>query len=377
MGFTSPHSWVNAGGAVVPGSDPGRSGNRKPPTVAYVSLAPLFHHRMEKGDDLFAGGAFLDGRATGHRLGNPAADQAQGPFLNPLEMALPHAACVVSRVCNPEVPASYPVTLREAGPPGICDIAWPAGLDALCSTAGAAIVLPDEATAAKVAAGFDAIARALLAWESSAEVNPFSSKFDRWQRGEAEFTAEERLGFELFRDPGRGRCAACHVLTPGPDGGPPLFTDFGFHNLGVPRNPENPFEAEPGNPEGADWVDPGLAGHLATVPVHAALAPGELGKFKVPTLRNVDKRLRPDIAKAYMHNGYFKSLAGVVKFHNTRDAWPRCKGDRVPEAEALRLRCWPAPEVEANVNRDKVGNLGLTEAEEAAIVAFLRTLTDE
>ena len=42
-----------------------------------------------------------------------------------------------------------------------------------------------------------------------------------------------------------------------------------------------------------------------------------------PTLRNVDKRPRPDFIKAYGHNGYFKSLKEIVHFYNTRDALPR------------------------------------------------------
>ncbi|MEJ2304962.1 MAG: hypothetical protein P8Y14_25860, partial [Anaerolineales bacterium] len=107
-----------------------------------------------------------------------------------------------------------------------------------------------------------------------------------------------------------------------------------------------------------------------------------LGKQKVPTLRNVGKgscEAEPDnpdcIVKAYTHNGYFKSLAGIVHFYNTRDVLPACPGDYT-EAEALTAGCWPAPEVAENVNRDELGDLGLTPEEEAAIVAFLETLSD-
>jgi cytochrome c peroxidase len=63
--------------------------------------------------------------------------------------------------------------------------------------------------------------------------------------------------------------------------------------------------------------------------------------------------------KAYGHNGFFKSLEAFVHFYNTRDLDP-----------------WPPPEVPENVNTDELGNLGLTADEEAAIVAFLKTLTD-
>ena len=64
--------------------------------------------------------------------------------------------------------------------------------------------------------------------------------------------------------------------------------------------------------------------------------------------------------KAYLHNGVFKSLKEVVHFYNTRDI------------DAT----WPPPEVADNVNTDELGDLGLTDAEEDAIVAFMRTLSD-
>ena len=100
-----------------------------------------------------------------------------------------------------------------------------------------------------------------------------------------------------------------------------------------------------------------------------------LGKFKVPTLRNVDSRPEPDFVKAYGHNGFFKSLKGIVHFYNTRDTLPACpKG--FTEAQALANNCWPPPEIAVNVNTKEMGNLGLTSDEEDAIVAFLRTLSD-
>lgn len=101
----------------------------------------------------------------------------------------------------------------------------------------------------------------------------------------------------------------------------------------------------------------------------------EWGKQKVPTLRNVDLRPDEDPVKAYAHNGYFKTLEGIVHFYNTRDVKDVCPGDYT-EAEALAVNCWPAPEVAENVNSDELGDLGLTADEEAAIVAFLKTLSD-
>ena len=85
----------------------------------------------------------------------------------------------------------------------------------------------------------------------------------------------------------------------------------------------------------------------------------EMGKQKVPTLRNVDRRPSEDFVKAYGHNGYFKSLDAIVHFYNTRD-----------------VESWPAAEFPMNVNSDELGDLGLSTAEEAAIVAFMKTLSD-
>jgi len=85
----------------------------------------------------------------------------------------------------------------------------------------------------------------------------------------------------------------------------------------------------------------------------------ELGKFKVPTLRNVDKRAG-DTVKAYGHNGYFKSLYDIVHFYNTRD-----------------VEVWPELEYADTINFDELGDLGLTMAEEDALVIFMQTLTDK
>ncbi len=171
-------------------------------------------------------------------------------------------------------------------------------------------------------------------------------------------------------------CSECHISHEyGPGGRPPLFTDFRFDNIGVPKNPENPFyemdevfpdDGSPINPLGADWIDYGLGGFLRTRPEWAHLAYDSDGKHKVPTLRNVAAGIGNGFPKAYMHNGALKSLADVVHFYNTRD---------VPEAG------WAPPEVDRNVNRDifegvPLGNLQLDAEAEASIVAFLKTLTD-
>ncbi len=316
---------------------------------------------------MFVGGNFWDGRATGERLGDPIADQAQGPFVNPLEQALPDTGCVVRRVCA----ADYPVTL-EAQFPGSCRVAWPANMDAACTLPSGTLQLKpqDRATSDRA---YDRIAAAIAAYERSREVNPFSSKFDRYLVGQAVLSPEEQAGLALFT--GRSMCSACHPLDRGPRGEPPLLTDFTFDNLGIPRNPENPWYRATSNPAGPGWVDNGLGAFLATRSDWREFAAANTGKHKVPTLRNVDRRPDGAFVKAYMHNGYFKTLSGLVHFYNTRDVKPVCSGS-FTEREALARDCWPAPEVRANMNTDELGNLGLSQTEERAIVAFMGTLSD-
>jgi len=373
-GFSSPRDEINAGGAVMEGSTPGRFGNSKPPSAAYAAQSPVLYHAYDKGELLFIGGAFWNGRASGRRLGRPVADQAQVPFLDPNEMALPDGACVVQRVCNPASPGHYPVKLTDVWGKAICQIELPSGLDRQCADPKAKIALKKE-TREKVELAFDKIALAIAAYEASHEVNAFSSKFDFVQAGKAKFSPQEALGLELFM--GKGLCANCHLLDGDAAGGPPLLTDFTYDNLGVPRNPANPFfENARSNKLGRDWVEQGLKAYLETDPLYRSSAPGQLGKVKVPTLRNVDKRPAPDFVKAFMHNGYFKTLKGVVNFYNTRDVKPRCPAPDASEAEALAQKCWPAPEVSENLNKDEMGDLKLTGPEEDAIVAFMKTLTD-
>ena len=367
-GFTSPFAEFNAAGGVVEGSVAGRFGNRKPPSAAYASFSPVLHHILDDCDVTIVGGAFLDGRATGSKLGTPTADQAQGPFLNPMEMGLPHAACVVAKVLDPADPAQYAVKLADVWGEDVA-VEIPAAITDRCGDPDAKITIADADLEARINDAFDKIALSVAAFETSAEVNPFSSRFDAWVAGTGTLSDQELKGFDLFKAEDKGNCAACHVLTPTGRSSHAIFTDWTFDNLGVPRNRDNP--------QGADYVDPGLGGYLKADPVYAGLAEGVMGAQQVPTLRNLDKRVSPDAPKAYMHNGYFKTIEGVVRFYNTRDVLPRCADPLASEAEALAQNCWPAPEIEATMNKDELGDLKLTAAEEADLVAFLRTLDDQ
>jgi len=318
VGFTGPDDYINLMTAVYPGAIGDRFGNRKPPSAAYAGDSPI----LFDDNGTWTGGMFWDGRATGWILGDPIAEQAQGPFLNPLEQALPNAATVCKRVSDSDYSDLYMMVFNEP------------------------VDYTDD-----IEGTYENIARAIAAYERSPEVNPFSSKYDYYLKGKAKLSKIEKKGLKLFE--GKGMCSNCHPSSMKKNGELPLFTDFTYDNLGVPKNPNNPFYNMPPkwNPDGADWIDPGLGGFLTD--------PQEWGKHKVPTLRNVDKRPYPEFVKAYVHNGVFKSLGEVVHFYNTRD-----------------VKDWPEPEVAENVNTDELGDLGLTPDEEEAIVAFLKTLSD-
>lgn len=366
VGWTGPSEEFNKLGGVYEGSVAGRFGARKPPAAGYAALSPVFHFMIEDGEKVFVGGNFWDGRATGEKLGNPAADQAQGPFLNPVEQALPDSACVVYRVCNPAHPADYPVKMSDVFGSNSCQIRWPKNVEKTCAQEGSPVALaaPERA---KANAAYDQIALAIAGYEASPAVNAFTAKYDYYLAGKVKLTKPERQGLELFA--GQAQCAACHTLTPG-FSGEPVFTDFTYDNVGIPKNPANPvYKVAPA------FVDNGLGEFLAKRAEYAPYAAENYGKHKVPTLRNIDLRPSSRFVKAYMHNGYFKTLEGVVHFYNTRDALPTCAGD-FTEAQALANHCWPAPEVAANLNTTEIGNLHLSAAQEKSLIAFLRTLND-
>src|SRR5450759_640033 len=94
VGYTGQDAAINAGGAVYEGAVAGRFGNRKPPSAAYAGDSPTLRFDGTK----WVGGMFWDGRATGWTLGDPLAEQAQGPFLNPLEQNNASAQVVIDKV---------------------------------------------------------------------------------------------------------------------------------------------------------------------------------------------------------------------------------------------------------------------------------------
>jgi cytochrome c peroxidase len=385
-GFTGPISEINRTTGSYPGSVRTRFSERKPQTHTYAPLSPVLHYNEGQGD--LVGGNFWDMRATGRRLGNPAAEQAQGPPTNPVEMGLPDIACAVYRASQ----RPYRNLFEAVWGVQAFAIAWPANIEDVCNKPGpppADDPLPVHLSAVdrgRAATTFDQMAQSIASYEASHEVAGFSSKYDAVQAGKAQFTAQEQQGYDLFR--GKAKCNGCHR-----DGGPgeePLFTDFTASNIGTPANPSLPYYAE-GEPDergyvankaGSSFVDLGVGGFLANghplsqpSVVDARwrpLVPQNRGRFRVPTLRNVDKRPSADFVKAYGHNGYFRSLKEIVHFYNTRDVLPRC----APHDPREGTGCWPAPEITENMNTNKVGRLNLSNEEEDALVAFMQTLTD-
>lgn len=386
-GFTGPIHSLNLSTVSYPGSVRTRFSQRKPQSYMYATFAPVLHYNALQGD--FVGGNFWDMRASGYRLQNPSAEQAQGPPTNPVEMGLPDSACLTYRLSK----APYRKLFEAVWGADSFTIQWPDNVETVCATPGPPAdsdpypVHLSRADRQRSDRVYDGFGLAAAAYEASPEVSPFTSKYDYVQAGKDQFTPHEARGYALFR--GKAGCNQCHR-----DGGPgeePLFTDFTASNLGVPRNPSLQFYFE-GKPDdrgyspnlaGTAFTDLGvgsflrklksLSGQMNPDSQWIGLAPKFDAKVQVPTLRNIDMRPYPNFVKAYMHNGYFKSLKEVVHFYNTRDVLPRCEvADR-----GEKVTCWPPPEDATNLNKKQLGDLKLTEAEEDDLVAFLKTLTDD
>jgi cytochrome c peroxidase len=398
-GFTGGTSIFNAttvaqagGVAITNAVPPGpnvRFGPRKPQSYAYAAFTPILHYNVAVGD--FYGGNFWDMRATGIRLANPAAEQAQGPPVNPVEMGNPDTACVVWKVSQ----GGYRSLVELVDGAQSFAITWPSDVASVCATPGPApasdpfpvhLSAQDRGTSNST---YDHLTLAVASYESSGEVSPFSSQFDAWLVGNAQLSASQLRGYNLFN--GTAKCNQCHISGNAINSTglaaadvAPLFTDFTSANTGIPKNLAIPYycESTPDqfgyipNPQGFAATDLGVGAMLSGPnnpnPLQwRVLAPLYNGKFQVPTLRNVDLRPRPDFVKAYMHNGYLKSLSEVVHFYNTSKALPSCAQGSPGE----KVSCWPPPETPANVST-LIGNLGLTAQDESDIVAFLQTLTD-
>ncbi|MBQ0721097.1 MAG: methylamine utilization protein MauG [Gammaproteobacteria bacterium] len=319
---------VRNGSALAHGSLNRALGKLNPPSIGYAAFSPEFHWDGE----LFIGGHFWNGRAAN------LMEQAKEPLLNPLEMAMPDAWAVVARLKNNK---KYVLLFRYLYGIKLKQIKRGDG---------------------EVEDAFNAMAHAIASFERTALFNRFDSKFDYEAAGITTYSAAEQRGADLFDD--AAQCSLCHS-TEGIDGdnSPALLTDFSYDNLGVPPNPQIP-----GNPA----FDPGLQGNPNLEALRGEpSSSGEVeGRHKVMSLRNIA------LTPPYMHNGVFKTLEEVVHFYNTRDVLPQCSEPVDATHPGFGQTCWPRGEFHSTRNTEELGDLGLTQEDEADLVAYLKTFSD-
>ncbi|GGD47007.1 cytochrome-c peroxidase [Sinisalibacter lacisalsi] len=312
--FTDPRE-TDLGRMVSLGDDGTSLGDRNTPTAAYAMFSPRFE-KLDPG--VYRGGQFLDGREP------DLEGQAGGPPLNPLEMGMPDKASVVDRLAeNPDYVAAFAAHF---------------GRDVWADTEAA----------------YRAMTEAIAAFERTDTFASFDSKYDRFLRGEAELSPEEELGRVLFFSQQFTNCNLCHQLRPSPMAGDETFSNYEYHNIGVPLN------QRVRSMTGFEGIDHGL---LANPEVDE---PETDGQFKVPTLRNVA------VTGPYMHNGVFEDLRTVVLFYNmfnTRDPARLIN----PETGAP----FRDPEVPGTLSMEELTHgPALDDRRVDALVAFMKTLTD-
>jgi cytochrome c peroxidase len=421
-GYSGPIPSVNLTMIAYPGTVHFRAGKRTAQRYTYASYFPTLQYDAVQG--LFFGGNFWDSRATGYLIRNPSAEQSQFPPVDPAEMGNPDTACITYKLSL----APYRTLFEQVWGAGSFDINWPSNTAQICATpigdtslggSNTPVALsPDDRTRSN--SDYDHWAQSLNAFEHSLAVSPFTSKFDAFLAGNYTLTANEAAGYALFN--GKGNCNSCHLdgrsTAPSPSvkhggsggGGKdtgttadvtPVFTCFGSANEGLPKNPRNSFyyETTPDafgftlNPGGFTYTDFGLGTFLRSGFGSAAnpnsswtqFASTVDGQMQVSSARNValtptscptTEAPGPYFQKEFFHNGYIKSLKQLVHFYNTRDKYRQpVESGNCPAGTVEKVTCWPEPEVAQNIDMT-TGNLGLTDAEEDQIVAFLQTLND-
>lgn len=304
LGFIDPRKELAAGAASL-GAE-GAHGRRNTPTLGYIGETPEWGLNAE-GERV--GGFFYDGRAA------TLSEQTEGPIFSVIEMALPSKEVLFERYSQGFYGEGFK---RIFGPDSVAT--------------------PDAVLAL--------VSRSLAAFQTSQSVAPFSSRYDKYLRGEVNLTKEEEHGRLLFFST-LINCTNCHQLDK--DRSRETFTDYTFHNIGVPSNPALQLPS----------ADLGLAENpKIDDPVQ------QRGKFKVPTLRNIA------ITAPYMHNGVFKNLETVMAFYN--------KYLMVAPTNPETGEDWGEPEVAENISVDLLSEgQPLDEYRVDALIAFLKTLTDE
>lgn len=312
QGFADPR------GPASPGDDGVSLGDRNAPTATYAALTPEFH---QNADGVWLGGQFHDGRAS------TLADQAAGPPLNPIEMGMSGAADVVARLREN---ASY--------------------VSAFTALFGADTLDDPEA-------GYAAMTQAIAAFERTDTFSPFSSKYDLYLRGEATLSRDEELGRVLFFSEQFTNCNQCHQLDQNPINRAETFTDYSYHNIGVPEN----LALRQENGVALGTIDNGLMANPSV-----AGDPKQRGKFRTPTLRNVG------VTGPYMHNGVFDDLRTVILFYNQYNTTDPKRRMNPETGKAFRVGQVP----ETLSVKELTHGPALDDQRVDAIVAFLKTLTD-
>ncbi len=305
----------NGVAAMVSLGDDGTSlGDRNTPSVAYAMFSPEFH--FDKKTQQWVGGQFYDGREKNLK------QQASTPPLNPIEMNMPNKQAVVERLrCH----SVYAKQFMDIYGDDIFDNS-------------------DKA--------YDAVAQSIAEFEKTKLFAPFDSKYDRYLKGQYELTDLEDLGRSLFFSNNNTNCSNCHQLKKRDDAQGETFSNYEYHNIGVPINTKLRTKKD------VSAIDHGLLSNPQVVDkVHD-------GKIKVPTLRNVA------ITSPYMHNGVFEKLPTVIAFY---DQYINSKRINNPETG----KPWATPEVPETVNNDELKKgKKLSDRKIQALVVFLKTLTD-
>ena len=316
-GFSDPRP--NASGKAFSLGDDGTSlGDRNAPTASYASLIPPFH---KKKNGQYAGGQFWDGREDN------LAGQAGGPPLNPIEMGMPDKDSVVKR-------------LQE-------NSAYIAAFQKLFGKE----VFKNSDTA------YTAMTQSIAAFEKTDFFSPFDSKYDRHLRGEYQMTSQEELGMTLFFSQQFTNCNICHQLKAIPESEGETFSNYEYHNIGVPTH----IKGRQANGVAMETRDDGLLNNPAINDQQQA------GKFKTPTLRNIA------VTGPYMHNGVFEDLKTVILFYNKYNS-KSAKRQINPETAEK----WKLPEVNENISlKELETGPALNNKRIDALVAFLKTLTDK
>lgn len=334
QGLTDTRSNEATDVGVSLGDDGFSIGVRNAPTASYAALMPAFHWNEE--EQAYMGGQFLDGRAS-----NLAA-QAGGPPLNPVEMMMADKPAVVARL---EENSDYVVAFKRFYGDTIFD----------------------ECTAESCEA-YESMSGAIAEFEKTDAFAPFDSKWDKFMNreiGQADLSEKERLGYSVFFSNANSSCVNCHQMNDAPQtfAKNQTFTDAKYFNIGVPKNQAliDLNEAKGLNTAFVENGDMGLYENPAVT------EETEIGKFKVPTLRNVA------VTGPYMHNGVFKDLRTVLEFYNFMGNTAGTQSPINPETG----QAWAETPFPETIDDDLLGQQPMTEAELEGLECFLRTLTDE